>query len=129
MTEGCFVFRHELVDLDGPWPPTRVTGDLLRTYYSRLGEMEGRTWNEAIRSTNTRKGRGGGGMVGAVKAIPVGDLCAAAQDRLAELRQDDRDELWEIRITSEARLWGIREGDRFYLLWWDPEHEVCPSSR
>lgn len=31
------------------------------------------------------------------------------------------------RITAKERVWGLLVEDVFYLLWWDPEHEVCPS--
>lgn len=56
-------------------------------------------------------------------------IISAAQDRLRELTYDDRDRISRLRISGKKRLYGFREGHRFYVLWWDPEHEICPSHK
>ena len=53
---------------------------------------------------------------------------AARDTRLRELQQDDSDGLYELRFGGKERVWGIRRDDRFCILWWDPEHMVCPST-
>jgi len=52
---------------------------------------------------------------------------ADARQGLEELEYDDRDKISRLRITGEQRLYGFREGARFYVLWWDPHHEIWPS--
>lgn len=58
--------------------------------------------------------------------VKLSALITAAQRRLVEIRLDDLDELWRLRIDARKRLWGVRVRDIFYILWWDPEHAVCP---
>jgi hypothetical protein len=50
-----------------------------------------------------------------------------ARKRLEQLRLDDTDELFSLRLNGQERLWGIRSNDIFSLLWWDPKHEICPA--
>src|SRR6185295_14332705 len=56
-------------------------------------------------------------------------LCPRAQVRLRQLGYDDLDELYTLRLSGLERIWGIRECNVFSILWWDPNHEVCPSLR
>lgn len=62
-------------------------------------------------------------------SVPRKDLCQEAQERLEYLRQDDVDELWRFRFTGIFRIWGIREGRLFKVLWLDPQHKICPSKK
>ena len=32
-------------------------------------------------------------------------------------------------ITGKERIWAIRSGERVFLLWWDPNHEIYPSPK
>ena len=54
-------------------------------------------------------------------------LIKKARDRLHTLKLDDNDVLYSIRLTGKQRIWAACFGHVFHLLWWDPEHEVCPS--
>lgn len=54
-------------------------------------------------------------------------LIDAARKRLIDLRLDDIDELWRFQLTGRNRLWGLRVRHVFYVLWWDPDHRICPS--
>ncbi len=62
-------------------------------------------------------------------SVPVEDLIKPARDRLAELGMDDIDELFRFRIGGTGRVWGVRDGRVFQILWWDADHEVCPSAK
>ena len=64
-----------------------------------------------------------------IKNIKIDSLCKEAQNRLIELRFDDLDELWEFRLSGKERIWGTRFGAVIDLIWWDPNHEVCPSKK
>ena len=58
-------------------------------------------------------------------AQSIGTLEKEAQDRLKALKLDDLDELFRFRLTGTRRLWGFRgDGDEFFVLWWDPDHNV-----
>ena len=83
--------------------------DVLR----KLGSFEGMTWVE-LRQAGCHE-------------IAVNDLIKTAQDRLQEIRQDDLDTLFSLRISGKVRVWAIKNGNVLRLLWLDLEHEVCPS--
>jgi hypothetical protein len=63
-------------------------------------------------------------------AIPSEDLCDEAQQRLIALKLEEWEELWQLVLRSGGRkkwrAWGRADGTHFYLLWWDPNHTVCP---
>jgi hypothetical protein len=69
--------------------------------------------------------------------VEVTDLCQEAQTRLGALRKDDLTELYSMRLDGKKRLWARRLREEvqggycflFYLLWWDPCHQVCPSRK
>ena len=60
-------------------------------------------------------------------AVLLNQLVNEARIRLRQLKQDDIDRLWRFRFSGEKRIWGIRDGKVFKVLWWDPQHKVCPS--
>jgi hypothetical protein len=59
--------------------------------------------------------------------VSVGSLCRDARDRLEALHLDDVEELLSLRLTGIERIWGVLEHNIIILLWWDPNHLVCPS--
>ena len=59
--------------------------------------------------------------------IEVSKLSKAARDRLAEIHQDDIDEIFSFHFSGKPRIIGIRDRSVVKLLWWDAEHQVCPS--
>jgi hypothetical protein len=60
--------------------------------------------------------------------INVGSLSKPARDRFVELELDaGADSVFSLRLSGAERLFGIRDRWIFYLLWWDPEHLVCPA--
>ena len=61
--------------------------------------------------------------------IPTNKISKEAKDRLLEIEKDDVDLLFSIRISGKERLWGVREGSVFNILWWDPEHKVYPCKK
>lgn len=60
-------------------------------------------------------------------AVEVRELCKDAQNRLEAIRQNDIDELVSLRLSGIERVWGILDQGILTLLWWDPDHSVCPS--
>lgn len=60
--------------------------------------------------------------------VPRMKICKEAQQRLKN-RDIHAEALISLRMTAKKRIWGIREGTVFHLLWWDPEHEVCPTEK
>ncbi|GAA6622552.1 hypothetical protein [Scytonema sp. NUACC26] len=82
----------------------------------KLASFETMTWAEILVSSKKFN-----------HSVNVNDLCSIAQARLSEIGQDDIDELVSLRLSGKERVWGILDLGVLTLLWWDPEHEVCPS--
>lgn len=83
---------------------------------SHLRSYSQRAWNEVCASRRRDH------------AVEIASLTPAARQRLAALEMDDLDELVRFRFNGRQRLWGIRDGEFFRVLWWDPCHVVCPSA-
>jgi len=86
---------------------------------SGLVNFESMTWNEIL--VQGRKQN---------HLIAIGELSKAARDRLNVLFNGniDVDELLSLRLTGKERVWGILDNGVLGLLWWDPQHQVCPSA-
>lgn len=59
--------------------------------------------------------------------VPLDNLTTEAVRRLEEIGQADVDELFSLRLSGKERIWGIRDRHILKVLWWDPDHLVCPS--
>lgn len=60
----------------------------------------------------------------------IESLCREAQDRLTDLHYDEIfTDVFRFRLSGRKRLWGSLVDGIFYVLWWDPEHQVYPTER
>jgi hypothetical protein len=101
------------MDINSDWCFYRNGHDDLRLVIDGLRPFESMTWGEIEGSRS--------------HFISRSSIIAAAQKRLREIKQDDVDELFSLRLTGRQRIFGIRDGAILRLLWWDPLHELCPS--
>lgn len=110
------VWRVRRMDITGPWCfLARNSIDSIAMLQKRLSELETMSWQE-IDKTHSH-------------FVGVDGCSKEAQDRLKELRLDDLDQLYSLRVTGKFRVFGIREEHVFDLLWCDPDHEVYPSHK
>jgi hypothetical protein len=117
--EGKLRVRLGSVDVGGPWCLTNIKADHFSDLLERLRSFESMTCSELF-----HQGTGMG------KVYPVADLPnKAARKRLTELEYDDQTEIARLQITGQRRLYGFLPdgGPDFYVLWWDPLHEIWPS--
>jgi hypothetical protein len=98
----------------GGW--VRLTTDDHDELLERFQAWEKSTWHDILMRDARNNHR-----------IDVDRCCAASQQRLKFLGLDDLDQLVSLRVNTRARVIGILDRGVFKLLWWDPEHEVCPS--
>lgn len=82
----------------------------------KLRDYEKRSWNEIKQDRNRDH------------PVSADNLIKSAQERLRIIRQDDASELWRFRFNSRQRIWGIKVGNTLQILWWDPHHQICPST-
>lgn len=107
-------WRFSTVDLGGPfaWPK----GDGLELkILDKLHKFDSMVWTEIEGPDH--------------HAIDVEKLSKDAAKRLAEINQDDIAEVFSFHFSGKPRIIGIRDRDVVKLLWWDPEHQVCPSHK
>ena len=108
------LWGFRIVDLGGPWCWTELDGAGLGEVLARLRALESMTWDEIDGPTGSHH-------------VATAKLSRDARNRLVEIRQDDAESLFSIRVTGERRVWGILDEHVLRMLWWDPRHEVCPS--
>jgi hypothetical protein len=107
-------WRFSTVDLNGPfaWPVgAAIEAQILR----KLQQFDSMNWHEIEGPDH--------------HAIGVDRLSKEAQARLTEIKQDDIDEVFSFHFSGKPRIIGIRDMNVVKLLWWDPEHLVCPSQK
>jgi hypothetical protein len=81
----------------------------------QLSSAEGMSWAE--------HGRHGSHNVEIFKLAPE------ARGRLKQLRLDDLEALYSLRLTGKNRVWGVRDHHILRVMWWDPDHDICPSAK
>ncbi len=102
----------------GPFGWHRIGGAKAIEVSARLRSFESMPWSAILVAAKKQN-----------HTIQVEDLSKPARDRLVEIRLDDRDQLISLRLSNKERIWGFLEEGTFNLVWWDPEHQVCPSAK
>lgn len=106
-----------MLQMQSPYGWQDATEATLNSVRSRLEAFESMTWKEIL--LDGKK---------ANHAVKVHLLCKSAQDRLEEIFGAlDVDQLISLRVSGTERIWGLLDGATMKILWWDPDHEVCPS--
>lgn len=83
---------------------------------AKLAQFESMTWNEILVDSKKQN-----------HSIEVWRLSKEARERLVLIGLGDTELLVSLRLSSRERVWGLRQGAAMLVLWWDPEHAVCPS--
>lgn len=91
--------------------------------YPKLKNLESMKWFELENEKFGSKGKSKHHWV------DVKSLIKPAQSRLNALKLDDVEKIFSIRLTGTQRVWGIRDYNYFKMLWFDFDHEICPSNR
>ncbi|MDR3278612.1 MAG: hypothetical protein LBT12_07540 [Oscillospiraceae bacterium] len=90
---------------------------------SRLSSLERQTWGEIFQSTAGRKSNTRNHF------IPVSAIVKDARERLIENNLDEYDELCSLSISGKERVWGVLSDGVFFIIWYDLNHEICPSEK
>jgi hypothetical protein len=111
-------WRLNKLELCDPFGWHQVDRDTLENVRTKLIAFESMTWREILLDTKKRN-----------HSVKTKDLCKGAQERLEALRLDDVDRVLSLHLTGKERVWGLFSQGVLSLLWWDPNHEICPSTR
>lgn len=83
----------------------------LKQLASFLRRMSSMSWSQ-IRTSDGIK----------MKKIPSYSLAYTLPSSVSE-----DEEIFEMRVSQEHRLWGFQNNGTFYVIWFDPTHSVCPA--
>ncbi len=62
--------------------------------------------------------------------LAPGSLSKEAVERLkAKDLEEFSDYIFSFALQNKIRIVGIRNGEKFHVLWYDPDHEICPSKK
>lgn len=117
-------------DRDGTWswgqhrnwcsPEARGAGCVIRTAMQDMSQL---TWSEIFGQTT-----GGKERHRKHHAQSWDSLCNEAQERWIEIERSE-EELFRFRVGGKERIWGVRQGATFFVVWWDAEHQVYPTEK
>lgn len=115
-------WSFRILELEGPYGWERASANDLKAVAARLGHFEAMKWGELV----TQPGNPN-------HLVSVDDLGREARREFERIfhPQDQVDELMSLRLDARKRVWGRLDHDTpaLQLLWWDPEHQVCPSMK
>ena len=101
-----------------PFTWNDLSAEKLLEIRAQLASFESMTWNQISVEGKYHN-----------HSIPVNRLIPQAQRRLRDMGLGSYDDLFRFRIGNLPRIWGFRDRHVMHLLWWDPEHLICPSGR
>ncbi len=112
-------WQFNRLDWEHPvWGWRNINSEKWEDIIRKLSDFEGMTWGQ-IEGSDT-----GSHLVEVVDCPNQ-----AVQKRLEELKLDDLDTLFSLRLAGAERIFGILEGAILKLLWYDPNHTVWPTKK
>lgn len=107
------------------WTPLKVDGNCCKwgeKTSSMLETLKDKTWREITEISKSNSGS-------ANHAISISSIIKSARKELKKLSLDDLDELYSLRIRGKVRIWGIVVKPILQILWYDPNHVICPTNK
>lgn len=115
-TETISWHFHRL-DRDHPlWGWDKLKAGDWKSILDALVSLESLTW------AKLKEAAGGRSRGTNHHSLSTEQFCKSARDRLEEIRLDDYDEIFSLRLTNTLRLYGIRDGRVLRIVWHDPHH-------
>jgi hypothetical protein len=108
-------WRVSGMELADPYGWRSVTRETLLYIREKLAHFESMTWSEILVNGKKRN-----------HSIKVSEITSEARRRL-EAKALALDEVVSLRLSGAERVFGYLDNGVLVLLWWDPDHEVCPS--
>lgn len=105
-------FEHEM------WGWKHIDSEDMRKTLQTFSKLETMTWGDIKKAAGGKaKGNGTNNHF-----LPVDGFTKEAKNRLYELKLDDVDELFSLRLGNTVRIYGIRNDRVLQLLWYDRHH-------
>ena len=117
------VFRFDKIDRTG-----KFAFDIGRKDFShklvldKIISYSSMTWTEIKRQTHD-------GGKSKNHMLDPDSISAEVMERIKERGLEEySDAIFSFALQNKIRIVGYRENQFFYVLWYDPNHEICPST-
>ena len=119
------VWVFDMVDVGGPFAFNTNRKEFEhKNFLDKMLAYSRMTWAEIRRQTHD------GGKSKHHYLTEVERLSKVAQQRIKELRlENDTDRIYSFALGNKLRIIGLRDREKFHVLWYDAEHEVYLSNR
>lgn len=118
------VWQIGKVDDGGKWGWRTIGKDRWENdILPKLKNFESMTWAEIEQASGGRSSGNNSHF------INRDGLAKEAQKRLEELKLDDIDQVFSLRLSGKTRVIGKRIGRVMQIMWFDFNHEVCQSEK
>lgn len=114
--KSTFTWRVRDIDYHGAWGWGKVTACLLFKIINRLHDYEGMSWGELLKGSHNH-------------AMDIAKINTKAKARLQKTKFPGAGVLHQLNFGKKERIWGVREGAIFHVLWWDQDHTVYKTQR
>lgn len=116
------IWAFQRCDLEHERWSIKNCGDFYGEILDKLISFEGLTWAQILSYSGGRRN----GTNNHFEDVSI--LSSEAQKRLEKLHIYV-DQILSLRLTGTLRIYGIMENGVFNVLWYDPLHEICPSTK
>jgi hypothetical protein len=101
------------IDWDGPFGWSKISLDeLAQVVIPKLYDYESMKWSELDGPSGSH-------------SVDIDQICKEVK----AIKMFHVEGLFSVRITGEERVWGVKDVAILRVLWWDPNHQVCPSQK
>jgi hypothetical protein len=88
-----------------------------------LSGLEGQSWSDILTSTAGRRGNT------RHHPIPADEFSKEIQDVIAERKLHLFDNIYSLAMSNTERLYGVIADGVFFVVWYDPIHEIYPVQK
>ncbi len=119
------IWRFDRIDRDGKFAFDLSRPDFKhKEVLQKLMEYGNMTWDEISRQQHDRSRKTKHHYLSPEK------LSGEALARIkAKHFEEDTDAIYSFALQNLLRIIGFRHGAEFHIVWYDPTHEFCPSTR
>lgn len=116
------VWRFDMIDRSGKFAfNPNGDGFKCKDFLEKLIDYSSMTWAEVRKQTHD-------GGKSKHHFLSPQSLSPEAAERLKTKQLEEySDSIFSFALDNKLRLVGIRKNENFHVLWYDPEHKVCPS--
>lgn len=116
------VWQFDMIDRNGKFAfDVNRDGFKHKVFLEKLIDYSSMTWTEVKKQTHDN---------GKSKHHFLSSLSNEATERLKNRQLEEyEDSIFSFALENKLRVVGIRKNEDFHVLWYDPEHEICPSKK